>query len=290
MSTTDASRHRPATEIVDNAIQLVRRNYLPLITVAAVGYLPFTVILMTVFRREVAAVGTGTVLAMLVLPMPGLRVAAYYAFVLLWSALIDLSLTVAVSDAYWGRLIDTAAVFRRALPRAGPTLIALIIKYSLIPVGGLLCLLPLVAFTRLTGPPESVRLFLTGAFLCLVAAGACYTFARLFAATAGIVLEHTGPVAALRRSAKLSRHRGRHVVGGLALAYGLYLVCVSPVILLAADRVPALIPFLSVGASILLVPILTATRVLLYYDARDWSEGFDVERIAQSTGVHAKPI
>jgi hypothetical protein len=275
-ATIVGDRPRSVAEIVDAAIQLIRHHYLSLVTVTAIGYVPYTVVQMTVFRRVVAAAGAGAILQ----SSPSVM-AVYYAFTLLWSALIDLTLTVAVSDAYLGRSIEVAAVFNRALPRATPTVVATILKYALIGVWGAVCLWPFVVPTL-----ASSRIFLVALVgVCMFIAGGCYLVGLLFATTAAVVLENAGPLAALRRSAQLSKGRIGHVVGALTLAYGIYFLGLFPIVLLAARGDRTLAHFLSVGATILLFPIVSTTRVLLYYDARIRTEGYDLELMAQRLGA-----
>jgi hypothetical protein len=202
--------------------------------------------------------------------------------------LIDLTVMVAVSEAYSGRAIDVGLVFRRSLPRSGATLAATIAKYGFVVACGLLCALPVFAM-RLAAIPYEMRFLIIGGAISAFIAVTCYLIGLFVAATAVVALDGAGPIAALQRSVQLSRGRVRHVLAGMTLAYALYFVGLLPIILLAGGGARILAQFLSVAASILIFPLLSSTRVVLYYDLQIRHEGYDLELMAQRVAAAGLP-
>jgi hypothetical protein len=248
MSTTTAFRPRSVTEIVDAAIQVVRRNYVPLITVVAVAYVPFLILQMTAFRALLAAATTGQFLQ-----LSGAQLVAYWAVSVVWFALIDSAVIVAAADAYLGRPVDVASTFRRALPRIGATVVAIVIKFMAIGF--------------------AIVFFVIPAF---------YVVALFYAVPCTTVLERAGPIAGLQRSVQLSRGLKGHVLLTLILVYGLYFVLIGGASLIFAmigNRVA--IQVFSALATILIYPFVPTVQMLLYYDARIRKEGYDIELMAQ---------
>jgi hypothetical protein len=283
MSMTGAIRPRSGPEIVDGAIQVVRQHYLPLVTITTIGYVPFVVIQIVAFRGVLAAAAGTT----RIFPVRawGLGPGLYFAFAILWGALIDLTLIMAAADAHAGGSIDIAGVFRRALPHAGPTLVAIVIKYVLIAIFAALCVTPLAFLAA----PGSLFLPLFAVVVCALIYGALYLLALLFVTTPAIALEGRGPIAGVRRSVALSRTHVRHIMVAMVLAYLIYFVGQSPSFILAAGGARTVVQFLSVATTILLFPIVSVTRMLTYYDARIRVEGYDLELMAQSIAVTGAP-
>ena len=256
MTTTNTYRPRAATEIIDGAIQIVRRSYVPMVTVVAIAYVPFLVLQMTVFRGLMHSVLTGQILQLSIATSVG-----YYVMQLVWFALIDTAMMVAASDAYLGRPVDIAAAFRRAAPRLGATVIASLIKYVLVGLGFVVFFFPALAFVAL-----------------------------YFAVPATIVLEGVGPIAGLRRSALLSKGLQWHALGTLVMIYGLYfVVIIGAAILVSLFADQTVIQLFSAIATILVYPFVPTVQALLYYDARIRKEGFDIELLAQRVGVSPVP-
>ncbi len=100
-----------------------------------------------------------------------------------------------------------------------------------------------------------------------------------------IVLERKGVFAAISRSSQLSKGLKWHILGTLALVYGIYFVLSLGIPLLAALIGNAVIQFVIQSVfAILAAPILNLVVMVLYYDARIRSEGFDVEHMAHGLG------
>jgi hypothetical protein len=80
----------------------------------------------------------------------------------------------------------------------------------------------------------------------------------------------------------LSRGRKLHILGTLLLAFLIFIVIYFAVaIVAAATGSPVITTVLTTAASILVYPMFAITEMLLYYDARVRSEGYDIEMMAE---------
>lgn len=260
MTTATAYRPRSVTEIVDAAIQIVRRHYVPLITVVAVAYVPLLVLQMTVFRSLTNGAATGQFASSQFLLLSMNQLLLYSAVSLVWFALIDASVIAAASNAYLGLPVDLATAYRQAAPRLPSAVVAIFVKY----------------------------LYIFFGFALLFFAG-FYFLAMFFAVPATIVLEEKGPVAGLRRSAQLSRGLKWHALMSLALVYGLYFVLIFGAgIAFTIFGSPTAAQIFSAVTTILIYPFVPTVQMLLYYDARIRKEGYDIELLARSVGATAQ--
>lgn len=249
-------RARSVSELVDAAVQLLRRDYLTYVMIMAMAYVPYMVLLMFsgVLDPERAMNPTASSLSVI------------YISGLLWFTLIDGVITIAASEAYLGGRIDTGAAFRQSVARFGSLLIAAIVKWVSIIVGIILLIAPGV-----------------------------YMFARFFAIPATVVLEKLSPFAALGRSATLSKDLKWHVIKTLGLVWLIYLVLylaiglmagggaamsgtISPTMLLVSQVVGA-------AFTILVYPVISIVQTLLYYDTRIRKEAFDIEIMTRELGA-----
>ncbi len=263
MSSTTAYRPRSVTEIVDAAIQIVRRNYVPLITVVAAAYVPFLVLQMTAFRGLMTQLAPTQSTARVFATLSTRQLGLYYAVSIVWFALIDAAVTVAAADAYLERPVDVAGAFRKAAPRVGAAVVAILIKYMLIIVG-----------------------------FALFFVGGPWFVAMFFAVPATVVLERNGPLAGLQRSAHLSRQLKGHILLSLILVYGLYFVLIFGAGIgfasLGGGNQTA-VQLFSAVTTILVYPFVPTVQMLLYYDARIRKEGYDIELLAQRVGAPSMP-
>ena len=93
-------------------------------------------------------------------------------------------------------------------------------------------------------------------------------------------------MAAVSRSAKLSDGIKLHILGTLALVYGIFFILSIgiPLLMLAVDN-PVVQLVVQSLFSVVAAPIVNLVVMVLYYDARIRAEGFDVEHMAQSLGT-----
>jgi hypothetical protein len=241
-------RPRSATETVDAAFQIYRRDPLPYLAVTTVVYLPWLVVQLLVVgptpEDQIASLGTGV----------GMFIATGT-----WISLSVVSaLIVRVSsDVYLhGRRADLASTLPGALPR-----------------------IPLLMISA------ALRLFLVAVGIFAFFIGALYMLARFFAVDASIVLENRSVGEAFGRSSKLSKDRKRHILAALALIV-LVLILSSLAVGFIAGMANSVVidTLLSTIVTIAAYPLFGITEMLLYYDARIRDEGFDIEAMAAALG------
>jgi hypothetical protein len=246
LSTPLPLRPRSASEIVDAAFQLYRRDPLTYLLVSAVCYAPILVLQLIVFGPAMQVEQQLS------------RLTAGYSVGLLLGYWISVSLMSAVmvrlsSEDYLGHPIEPAVAVRDAVVRLPAVMVGLLIKYLLMIVGFVF--------------------FIVGAF---------WVVTRYFAVTAGIVIEGRGAFAALGRSAALSKGRKLHILGTTLLAFLIFFVLYIAIGIVAAMTGSAVISnVLTVVASIVAYPMFSITEMLLYYDARVRGEGYDIEVMAE---------
>lgn len=238
-------RPRSATEIVDAAFQLYRRDPLGYLLVSALCYVPILVI-------QLVVLGPG-----MQIEQQLARLTAGYSFLVLLGYWVSLSLMSATivrlsSEDYLGRRLEPAVAVRDALPRVPAVMFGLLIKYILMVLGFVL--------------------FIVGFF---------WVMARYFAVTTAIVIEGRGVGGAFARSATLSRGRKMHILGTSLLVFVIFFVVYMAVSIVAAITGSMVISVvLSVVVSIFAYPMFAITEMLLYYDARVRNEGYDIEVMA----------
>ena len=240
-------RPRSATEIVDAAFQLYRRDPLTYVLISALCYGP-------VLAVQLFVIGPGSQIEEQLS-----RLTAGFAGVMIFGYWISLSLMSAVivrlsSEDYLGRRLEPAVAVRDALLRLPVVMFALLFKYVLMFIGF---------------------------FFFII--GLLYVMARYFAVTAGIVIEGRGVFGTFGRSAVLSRGRKLHILGTSLLAFVIFFVVYMGVAIGAAmTGSVVLATILSMVASILAYPMFAIVEMLLYYDARVRNEGYDIEMMAEA--------
>ena len=239
-------RPRSASEIVDAAFQLYRRDPLTYLLISAICYAPILVMQLVVFGpgmdvNEQLSSLTGGVI--------GLMILGYWVSVSLMSAVM---IRLASQD-YLGTPIEPAVAVRDSIAKLPAVMLALLMKYILMFIGFIF--------------------FVFGAF---------WFMARTFAVTPAIMVEGKGTFASLSRSAKLSRGRKWHIFGTLMLAFLIFFVVYFAIAIVAQMTGSVVIStVLTVAASILAYPLFAIVEMLLYYDARVRNEGFDIEMMAE---------
>jgi hypothetical protein len=248
-----ALRPRSATEIVDAAFQIFRAHYAPMVTCAALAYLPLLALRLlsgdpmrfltsgstTVTGAEGAFVRTG------VIGMLG----SWLTF-----SLIGAVLVVCTSQAYLGDEVSVSAAVRRVLPQLPKVLMASLLRFMLMGIAFLFLFLP-----------------------------ALYVGARYFAVSTAIILEDWSFLGGFSRSTELSRGRKWHVLNTLGLVvliYWVLVIGVSAAASLFGNFV--LQTVISSVVTVMVYPVISIVETLLYYDARIQSEGLDIEMMAEA--------
>ncbi len=244
---TDSNlRVRSVSEIVDAAFSLYRRHAKQYITIAAIATAP-SLIINLLLGGGVEPITPGDFIRM----VPGVII-GLVTFALVSAVIVRMG-----SDVYLGGDPDVAATLQRVLPRVPALLASIVLTMVMVTVAALFLLLP-----------------------------SFYVVAVVFATVPVIVVERLGPLAAISRSASLSKNIKLHILGTLVLVYGVYfgLAIGIPILtLLVANPVIQLVVQSLLG--VVSAPILNLVVMVLYYDARIRAEGFDVEHMAQSLGT-----
>lgn len=242
-------RARSATEIVDAAFQLFRRDPLTYVLVAAVGYVPLLIL-------QLVVLGPASQIEAQIA-----RITAGYGVVMLLGYWVSLSLMSAVivrlsSENYLGRPLEPSAAVRQALARLPAVMGGLLLKYIMMLLGFLLFFV-----------------------------GVLWMVARYFAVTPAVVLEGRGAFGALSRSVALSRGQKMHILGTSMLAFLIFFVVYFAVAIIGAATASNVITtVLTTAASIVAYPMFAITEMLLYYDARVRNEGYDIELMTDGLG------
>jgi hypothetical protein len=246
-----ALRPRKATEIVDAAIEVYRRNPVHFMLLTAMVHAPWLILqLVLLGNTQPATLAVGDITTSILISL-GTVVSLF----LMSAVVVQMA-----SELYLGRETDAFEAIRRVGWKIPTAFVASLIQGLLFVFGMMLLLVPAV-----------------------------YWSALYFAAIPVIVLERRSLFAAFERSGQLSKDLKLHILSTLGLvliirwaitggALFLVLIIPSPV----AQRV------VSALVSIVVYPLAGITDALLYYDARIRREGFDIEMMA-ATSVTPKP-
>jgi hypothetical protein len=260
---------RPASvgEVLDVGVRLARRNYWPLVLLAAWGLVPWYVLEAIVS----AAGGTGQPQVAASIAQHPLLILGYVLFFLASVVIVGLSFLAVLlacaqlvtGEAVAGNL-DAGALYRLALGRLGAYVLLLILFVILA--------LPLTI------------LFPLGIFLLV----------RWSVSIVALAVERKGPLASLRRSWQLTRGPWWHILGTFIVWWILLLVlefvlaglagAAGSVLTLAGHPVVGSLvsSIASLILALLVTPISLAIYVVLYYELRARREGFDL-------ALHAPP-
>ncbi|MEP6834862.1 MAG: hypothetical protein ABJB74_15820 [Gemmatimonas sp.] len=242
MSGTDL-RARSASELVDAAFALYRRDLMQYVLVTAVAYAPSTIA-----RLLLNTLSATPDISDLWKFVPFVLL-ALFTFTMVGGVIARMG-----SDVYLGGVADVAGTIRAVLPRFG----------SLV---GATFLTSMMAFF-------SLLFFLLPVF---------WVLAMTFAVFPLVVLEDRGPSAAIARSSALSKGLKGHILGTQLLVWGIYIALSLGMSALSgltgSQTITVIIQALY---AVFAYPIVNLVTMLLYYDARIRKEGFDVEHMAQT--------
>jgi len=236
-------RPRTASEIADAAFNLFRSNAKLLLVIAAVMYIPITIV-NVIFMPPQSDLTGGAFTVRYILAVIGL----------FWSGLISGALAYAASARYLGA--DTSA---------GEAITAAFTRIFRLGVGMIL------------------RWMLVGAGVILLFVGSVYAFIFSFAMVQAMILENLGINAAWTRSRELVRDNKKHVFATLLIAYIVLFVVFIAVVLIGAPVFltnERILQVVQSAASVLIFPFVVCAETLLYYDLRIRKEGFDIEHLA----------
>jgi hypothetical protein len=238
-------RPRSATELIDAAFQLYRRSPVPFIVAMALVYVPWLAVRLMFTLNVPEAPDQLT---------PGLErsliVIAAGGIVLY--GLAGGVVSVLARAVYLDEAMDLGGAFKQTISRMIPLIVSTLVQFTLIAIG-------------------FVFLFVPGIYL----------ISRFFAVRQAVVLEDSGPLAALGRSGDLSNGQKLHILGTLILITILTTVInLGAVMLFSIQPSKVLTTVLATIVTIVVYPIFVITETVLYFDTRIRNEGFDVEYLA----------
>jgi hypothetical protein len=244
-----ALRPRKATEIVDAAIEVYRRNPIHFLLVAAVIRVPWVIVQIIVVaphQNDLAAV-IG----------PSLLISFGTLFTTLMMAGWVVQLA---SDIYLGQQTDAFESLKRMAPRIPAVFVAALMQSVTIAFGLMLLMVPAV-----------------------------WISAMVFAVIPVVVLERLGPFKAFDRSGDLSKGVKWHILRALGILALIWVVAWGAGMLaLLIPSVPVQMT-LSALTQVLVYPLFGIASTLIYYDIRIRKEGFDLEVMAKAQPVSTTP-
>jgi hypothetical protein len=292
-------RPRSIGELLDSAFTLYRRNFLLLVSIAAVVQVPFAILQLVVYKLADIGGRLNTLQSVTnqlgnqggqLTPGQSAQLstdvgafAVYFGVVILvqYFVVYPLSLaatTHAVSNRYLDRPASVGESYRAALSM-WRSLIAMVLMLGLL-VGGSFGLVALVGV--LSG---SAALFFL--LIVVVFAFAFVVLLRTTVAAQSIVIERVSGRQGLRRSWALTKGYFWRIFG-ILLLLGLLQSIVGavfslPIVALAsgasADTRQLVSQAASAVSAIFVAPVSLVTLTLLYYDLRIRREGFDIEML-----------
>jgi len=249
-------RPRTATEIIDAAFQLLRANFVPLVTLSVAAQLPILVLRILFIRLPMGANATPQEVMQALSAYSTLLVALVLLLVVAQNVVL-----VAASQIYLGKPMDAGAAVSRAVRRFLWLIPVYLIVMPLLFVGFILFIIP-----------------------------GLYAALRLIPLNAVVILEDLGPWESIRRTWALGGGRIGHMFattffGGLiyaaiALVGTLLVAALALVIPVLKD--PNVDAVFSTAVAAIAYPLIIAVTVVLYYDLRIRHEGFDVEQMSRS--------
>jgi hypothetical protein len=253
-------RARSSTELVDAAIQLLRRHYTQLIMVSGIGMMPMLIV-QPLLARMISNDAPAS---------PELVLSNLGSFALLsmlsaiWFSLAGAVIIAAAAQGYVEGRVDVGTAIGVVAGRIVSVLVASFMKGVLVVIGFLL--------------------FIIGAF---------FTYTSFFAVPTTIVVEKLSAFRGLARSSELAPgHRG-HIFLTMVLVWLLYFLISGGVGLLLGmfigDASPILSNVLSGIVTILVYPVVPITEMLVYFDLRIRREGYDVEVMASQLDAGLTP-
>lgn len=285
-------------EILDGAFTLYRRHFVSFFVTALVPFVPIA-ILSAEFTRRSAALQSTPDASLSDFPWGWMLAAAIVATVgisIVWGALTR-EISAAVTGGEVSAEDGYGTALRALLPLLGAGVLAWGVMVGAVTLATLLFGLATAAFA-VAGGIAALFFGLLGA----LAIGFMFAFlaASFFAMVPAVVVEKLGPWTALKRSWRLSRGARWRIVGlilvsylitvlpvlGVGMATGTLGAWISPAA--AAALSPGELAFQQVASTLsgaLTTPFFVGCLVLLYYDRRVRSEGYDVELAAEGLAV-----
>jgi hypothetical protein len=266
-------------DLLDESVRLYRRNWIRLVTIAAIITVPLTVLELAFaflsasvfsFRSSFYSPSYGDPTTRWLIGQSGQIILSLISVGL--NGIMLGALVLVAGQSYLGRPVSTGQAYRLALRRFR-VMIGTFILFLLI----LLLLLVATLFPCVgwLGGPSAIVFMMVNLSALIVPV---------------IMLESRGVLASLRRSWLLSKSQFWRILLILVVLYLFNMVLVGgptwviAILVIALTNNPAMLSFVTVGmstvVSLIFTPIWGVCVTLLYYDARVRREAFDLALIA----------
>lgn len=237
-----ALRPRKATEIVDAAIEVYRRNPIHFLLVAAIVRVPWLIV-----QIIVIAPIQDDVTAMIV-PSMLIGMGTLFTTLLMAGWVVQLA-----SDIYLGQPTDAFESLRKIAGGIPAVFIAALLQTFAVGLGVAMLLFPAV-----------------------------WVSAVVFAVIPVVVLERAGPFRAFVRSWDLSNGAKGHILRALGIIALIWVVAkIGGGIIAAVVPAAPLQLTIAAMTDMLVYPLYGIASTLIYYDIRIRKEGFDLEMMAK---------
>ncbi len=270
-------------QILDGAFTIYRRHFVPLVGVVAVLYGPIALALAAVTAWMEVGIGEESE-PLAAVAAGGLFLLIFFIALVAYTA-AEGALMRAVSDLFLQGQASVSSACRAAIRKIFALLGGAVLKWLVI--GGsfagatVLVVVLVLAVNEAAGELASAGVAVIGA----LGAGilVAIVFAMLFAVAPVIMLEEAGPGRALSRSSQLARGRWTRilVVTGVATVIGIVLAFGAAFLTAAFVSDPIAMQLIQQVVTIVFAPYFSICIILLYYDSRIRSEGFDLQMLAE---------
>jgi MFS family permease len=281
-------------DMIDRTIRLIRANIVLFIGIALIPYLIVEIVLrvsglsQTFDPNDLAQLlepgATGTLSARRLQPGNPVAISVAVVVATVVSMILYGSLTAAVGERYLGRSITVRQAFERGLRASVPLFFSLVVAL----IGFVVLFLVLAVALAVFSSSALVALAVIIGFIAIIFV---MPWAFLSIAVLGpiIVVEHLGPLAAIRRSFHLMdkarlRTLGLYIlVAIIASILGLIFSVLFLVSFVTDPTVRAVLQTIaSVASSTISAPLIYGALVILYYDLRVRKEAFDLQLAAEA--------
>jgi hypothetical protein len=297
------NRLRPLgfVDVLDEAIELYKSNFLLLVGIAAFLYVPYTLFTISLQNQKIelenAKLADLTFFFVIVM--------VSVVFYIVAAPIVTGALTYGISERYLDRETSIAACYRRMLRTSvffpflwtNILVFLILIGASAVPVALLVAAIAFVTSNIANATTSTIIRDILVIFVLAIPAIAIpiYVWARLLLVAPAFVIEMRGPVGSIVRSWQLMK-------GSVTRAFGLMLIVGVVVSILQAIISSPITVIVGLGQvqgaeppqsllvlntliqtilSTVLAPLASIVTILLYYDQRIRKEGFDLELLAR---------
>lgn len=291
-------------DILDDTFDLYKENFVLLITIAAIVFLPFSLLISLVTGGAPAPTAPGTSPAVAI-QYAGMQFVAFF-LATVGSYIATAALTRAISERYLGRKITFREAYSSILERFGPFLLTLILPFLIVGAASFVILLVGVGIIAGLTYINTILGIVAGVVLTAVMIlSILYLFFGITFVLPVFIVENRVGWDAVKRSFQLFMFSPLKVFGTIFLVMIIVSIITGMALLpfigvmgfMAMEEGPvsqALITLqgaLNGVAQSIFQPIQSIVILLLYYDIRIRREGFDLEVMANDlrTNVASSP-